>query len=361
GFERPSEAPTGDAYLALAAASPQWMYQLDSSGRILSMNPAGVRLVGAVDEDAVVGRTFASLGAPADSPRIARMIERALEGKHVQFEFSAVVGMERRTFSSILIPIRADAGVDRLIGQAQDITELLRAETAAQESEARFYQAFQSAPCIMIISSLEDDRFIDVNDMFVELSGFRRDEALGPNGQRPRVIADRELVRSMRRSLSEGERVSSILVGYECKNGDVRDALLSAEPIRVDGEACAVWQALDVTERMREEGRRLELEAQLQQKQRLESLGLLAGSIAHDFNNLLGAILANTDLALRRTEQTEKGNALLERIRGAALHASELTSQMLAYSGRARLTVQSVDLNDLVRDMMRLLEVSLPK
>jgi PAS domain S-box-containing protein len=213
----------------------------------------------------------------------------------------------------------------------------------------------------MIISSLENFRFIDVNDMFVEASGFGRDEVLGNGPRLSDFWADRTLHAGILERLGVGERVTGVQTRYRCKNGDDRDALVSVEPIRVDGEAGAVWQVLDVTERLREEARRLDLEGQLQQRQRLESLGLLAGSIAHDFNNLLGAILANTDLALRKTDQTEKGALLLERVRSAALHASELTSQMLAYSGRARLNPQPVDLNELVQDMMRLLEVTLPK
>jgi two-component system, cell cycle sensor histidine kinase and response regulator CckA len=354
---------TEDAYRALAAASPYWMYELDRDGVILSMNPAGLRLVGAADERAVVGRPLMELCDPADAEKVARMVERALDGKRAQFDFTGSIRGEKRTFSTVLIPLRDEReGVVRLLGQTQDITDFLRAETAAQESEARFYQAFQSAPCLMIISSLEDYRFIDVNDMFVEASGFRRDEVLGNRDDgMPEVFADRALHDDMLARLAGGERVTSVQTRYRCKNGDVRDALVSIEPIRVDGESCAVWQALDVTERLRDEARRLELEAQLQQRQRLESLGLLAGSIAHDFNNLLGAILANADLALRKTDQTERGELLLGRIRGATMHASELTSQMLAYSGRARLNEQAVDLNDLVQDMMRLLEVTLPK
>ncbi len=362
GEVAPERVQSDDPYRTLFAGSPHGMYELDPTGQMVSINPAGLRLLGASTEGAVLGRPLSTLVDPADAVRLEMMIHRAVEWRPAQFDFSGIVRGERRTFSSVLIPLRSEGGqVVRLIGQTQDITELLRAETAAQESEARFYQAFQSAPCLMIISSLEDHRFIDVNDMFVEASGFPRDEVLGQARQPPELWSDRALHADLLERLRLGERVTGVQTRFRCKNGDDRDALVSVEPIRVDGEACAVWQALDVTERLREESRRLDLEGQLQQRQRLESLGLLAGSIAHDFNNLLGAILANTDLALRKTAQTDKGALLLERVRSAALHASELTSQMLAYSGRARLDPKPVDLNELVQDMMRLLEVTLPK
>ena len=96
----------------------------------------------------------------------------------------------------------------------------------------------------------------------------------------------------------------------------------------------------------------------LQQRQRLESLGVLAGGIAHDFNNLLGAVLGNINLA-----QLEggPGQEYLGNAAGATLRAAALTRQLLAYSGRAALGVRPLDVNDVVEEMVHLLGVSIPK
>ncbi|MCX7045669.1 MAG: response regulator [Candidatus Sumerlaeota bacterium] len=110
--------------------------------------------------------------------------------------------------------------------------------------------------------------------------------------------------------------------------------------------------------RAQEERRRLE--AQMQQAQKLESLGILAGGIAHDFNNLLTVILGNADLALMEMSPFAPARHSLENIQKAGQRAANLARQMLAYSGKSRLVVQSVDLNELVREMGRLLEISIP-
>lgn len=102
-------------------------------------------------------------------------------------------------------------------------------------------------------------------------------------------------------------------------------------------------------------------EAHLLQAQKMESLGILAGGIAHDFNNLLTAILGN--LSLARVELSPEASALplLGNIEKAALKASELTRQMLAYAGRGNYVVTPQDLNQLVRETAQLLRVSIPK
>ena len=106
----------------------------------------------------------------------------------------------------------------------------------------------------------------------------------------------------------------------------------------------------DITERKRAEEERRHLEARIQHAQKLESLGVLAGGIAHDFNNLLVGILGNAELALLELAAGAPGARRPSRsIRRAALRAAELTSQMLAYSGKGRFVVEPIDLDALVR------------
>jgi len=117
----------------------------------------------------------------------------------------------------------------------------------------------------------------------------------------------------------------------------------------------------DITHRIREEERRTALQAKIQHAQKLESLGVLAGGIAHDFNNLLLAVLGNADLALLDLPKTSPARECVEDIKSATLRATELAGQMLAYSGKGRFEVQVIDLSDLVREMGRMLEVSISK
>ncbi len=132
--------------------------------------------------------------------------------------------------------------------------------------------------------------------------------------------------------------------------------ILSASQIRgPQGELQGIIGILtDVTARRHDE------EA-LRQSQKLESLGILAGGIAHDFNNLLSALMGHIGLARLELGEGSAAAGRLDEIESIARRAAELTRQMLAYSGKGRFRVGSLDLNGLVREMSHLLVVSLPK
>jgi two-component system, cell cycle sensor histidine kinase and response regulator CckA len=119
--------------------------------------------------------------------------------------------------------------------------------------------------------------------------------------------------------------------------------------------------ARDITERRRAADDRLSLERRLQETQKLESLGVLAGGIAHDFNNLLTGILGNASLAKLDLPAGSPLAPSIGHIETAALRAADLCHQMLAYSGKARFVVATLDLGRLVEESARLLHLSLNK
>ncbi len=110
----------------------------------------------------------------------------------------------------------------------------------------------------------------------------------------------------------------------------------------------------DITERHR-------IEEQLRHTQKLESLGVLAGGVAHDFNNLLTGILGNASLALDGIPTHHPNRVLLDEVIKAAERAADLTRQLLAYAGKGRFVMRTVDLSDLVRDIAALIQTSIPR
>jgi signal transduction histidine kinase/CheY-like chemotaxis protein len=118
---------------------------------------------------------------------------------------------------------------------------------------------------------------------------------------------------------------------------------------------------LQVAETRRSEAERLELERRLLHAQKLESLGVLAGGIAHDFNNLLQAILGHLDLARRELPPGSPAREGVEQSAAAARRATDLTRQLLAYSGKGRFLVQALDLSALVRENAHLFRASVPR
>ncbi|MHB1317541.1 MAG: CHASE domain-containing protein [Anaerolineae bacterium] len=134
------------------------------------------------------------------------------------------------------------------------------------------------------------------------------------------------------------------------------------------------WEAEDISllgtfaeivssylERVRAQEGRLELERQLLQAQKLESLGVLAGGIAHEFNNLLAAILGNLELARLDLAPDSRARMSLDESVNASIRAADLTRQMLAYSGKGHFVVSDLDLTALVEENSQMLRTAIPR
>ena len=137
---------------------------------------------------------------------------------------------------------------------------------------------------------------------------------------------------------------------------------LTSSPMHENGRvAGAVVVFGDISARKRAEEDRRNMEAQIQQAQKLESLGLLAGGIAHDFNNILVGILGNACIAMEDTPVSSPAHARLQRIVNAGQRASRVIHQILAYAGQARAEVAPIDLNEAVRESAEFMRPSVPQ
>jgi PAS domain S-box-containing protein len=147
------------------------------------------------------------------------------------------------------------------------------------------------------------------------------------------------------------------------RDGQVRtfDANFFTVRDQHDEAARVVGTVRDVTEELRAAEERAQLEAQMQQAQKLESLGVLAGGIAHDFNNLLVGILGNASLALLDLSSDSPVRQSVAEIEQAAQRAAELTRQLLAYAGKGRFVVEPVDASVVVREMTALLRTAVSR
>lgn len=151
---------------------------------------------------------------------------------------------------------------------------------------------------------------------------------------------------------------------FSRSGGELRfcHATLEAGEAESGQHKCMFGLVQDLTDVWRAQEEQRRLQQQVMQAQKLESLGVLAGGIAHDFNNLLTSILGNTDLAIAELAPAQTAAcAYLKDIEKVSRRAADLCRQMLAYSGKGRFVVQPFSLNEIVREMSHLLNVSISK
>ncbi len=230
-----------------------------------------------------------------------------------------------------------------------------------KESEERLQGILDNAPMTIYMKDA-DGRYLLVNRQFEALVGRERHQMRDATDSEiftPPQVA--ELRARDARVLDSGDIFRCEEV-FATAAGDRTFQSVRFPLHHVDGGVYAVCAiSADVTEQMRAENDRQKLEAQMQQTQKLESLGVLAGGIAHDFNNLLMVILGNTGYVLQDLAPESKTHARLLDVDTAGRRAAELCKQMLAYSGKGKFVIEPLDLSKLVEEMAHLLHASVSK
>jgi PAS domain S-box-containing protein len=237
----------------------------------------------------------------------------------------------------------------------RDRQELKRrqAEASLQESEERYRTAIEA--CNDGVAIVEEDLPIFVNQRYVEILGYERpEEVLGKPISNLIHPEDRERVARINR-LRQGGTLTPSRYEFKALRKDGKDVHIEISATRTfyKGRAVSLTFHRDVTQRK-------QLEAQLQQAQKMEALGTLAGGVAHDFNNILAVIVGCTDLLLLIHREDLKSERHLIQILDAANRATNLVQQILTFSRQRTVDKKPLQLSLIVKEVLKMLRSSLP-
>jgi two-component system cell cycle sensor histidine kinase/response regulator CckA len=220
--------------------------------------------------------------------------------------------------------------------------------TERKKAEEIFRTAFNANPEPITIATIAEGRYIDVNESFLRVTGYRREEVIGHTSLELKFWVRPEDRAKLVEMLWEQDSVRDLEITYRTKSGDERIALDSAEAIEIAGQQCIIAILRDITERKF-------LEKQLRQTQKMEAVGQLSGGIAHDFNNLLGVIIGYSEILEQRLPQNDPLRKECGQIMKAAQSAASLTRQLLAFSRQQMLEPKVLDLNAIVLHVQKML------
>ena len=233
------------------------------------------------------------------------------------------------------------------------ITERKRAEEALRESEERFRSLVEQASDGFELMDA-DGNYVDANSATCGQLGYSKDELLSLNVTDIDPLVTRERYAATFRSIADGQPITFETV-HRHKDGTEFPVEVRTSVISLGGALRALSLVRDVTERKRAEAERIQLQGQVAQLQKMESVGRLAGGVAHDFNNNLTVILGHAEMGLAKVTPAQSAHADLVAIEKAARRSADLTRQLLAFARKQVVAPRVLDLNDTVAGMLNML------
>lgn len=243
-----------------------------------------------------------------------------------------------------------------LIVMAVPIMLLAAGIQERRKAEERFANAFRSSPDPISIIRKRDGTLIDVNDHWVKMFGYERQEAIG------RTVFDLNLCLPEGGHIQQmvGLKQSKPIRDVECavwtKTGEARQASLSADVVEMGNEPCFVVTIRDITDRKLAE----KANRDLAHASRVAVLGELTASIAHEINQPLGAILSNAEAAelLLESESPplDEVRRILADIRNDDVRASDVIRHIRLLTRKGAMRGESLDANEIAAEVVRLMQ-----
>jgi two-component system, cell cycle sensor histidine kinase and response regulator CckA len=250
-------------------------------------------------------------------------------------------------------------GQKRVLALVRNITDRKQAENALSRSQKNLAEAQRQTHIGSFEFDFQTER-LDWSEEMFRICGVLRENFRGAMQDflervHPEDLAYVERIREQGRMHAGPLDLSFRIMR---PNGELRFVRMIFETtFKEDGSPLTrIGTFQDITETTKAEEEKKKLESQLQQAQKMESIGRLAGGVAHDFNNMLSVILGHVELALQEVASSQPLHGNLKEIQNAAKRSADLTRQLLAFARKQTVHPRVLDLNETVSGMARMLQ-----
>jgi PAS domain S-box-containing protein len=236
----------------------------------------------------------------------------------------------------------------------KEIAERKRTEASLLQSEEKYRELVNHAPTGIYEVDIQKARFISVNDVMCDYTGYTRESFLGLKPLELFTEESKKLFIDTQQKIICGGEVSEIAeYKIKCKNGSEFWVMLNSKISYDQGLPKKITYVVqDITKLKRAEEEKKKLEEQLHEAQKMEAIGTLAGGVAHDLNNILSGILSYPELLLMDLPQENPLRKPIETIQESGKKAAAIVDDLLTMARRGVTVSEVVNLNDVISNYM---------
>jgi PAS domain S-box-containing protein len=321
----------------------------DTNRMVIDCNPAFFDLFGYLPED-IIGKNTIEI---YENEKAFKAVGEALQAHGRNFSDFLYTGNFRKKSGEVfpgeskIYYLRNDSGT--LIGAIGLIRDLTQRKQAEAERDRLLAAIEQTREMILITDTRGVIQY--VNPAFESVTGYSRRETIG---QTPRFLKsgqqDAAFYRTLWETIASGKTWEGRLVNKR-KDGTIYTEEATISPVYDTSQHITSYVAAkrDIT-------KQLQMAAQFQQAQKMESIGRLAGGVAHDYNNMLSVIIGYAEMAMNRIDPNDPLQADIREIFNAATRSAEITQQLLAFARKQTIVPQVLDLNETVQGTLNMLK-----
>jgi PAS domain S-box-containing protein len=276
-------------------------------------------------------------------------------------EEAMIRGDEQLVVSTNKVPLKDESGkIIGLVGLGFDISERKQIEEKLRAASL-YNRSLIEASLDPLVTINPDGKISDVNTATEFITGYLREHLIGTDFSD--YFTEPEKAEAGYNQVFKTGSVRDYELHLRHKDGKITPVLYNASVYRDEsGNIIGVFAAArDISVRKRMEEERLELERQLLNMKKFESLIRTTAGIAHNFNNILFAVTGNIEIAMDDIPPESSSRQILEEAFKAANRAAELTRKILAYSGSGFFTFKEIDINSMIQENTHLLKSVIPE
>ncbi len=324
-----------------------------SDGVCIEANNGFTEITGFTREE-VIGKSLLELNIwhdPGDRDRLTAELKERGHVTNLEGQFRLKDGLVRTGLMSARIIVLG--GEPHILSVSRDVEDWKKAEQALRESEEKYRTLFEESRDAVIMTT-RDGVVEDVNQAFLDLFGYTREEA--HHMDILNIYVDHADRRRFQEDIEREGSVKDYPIKRRKKDGTEIDCLITSTARRARDGTIVGYQGIvrDVTEHK-------QLQRQLLQAQKMEAIGTLAGGIAHDFNNLLQVTMGYSEVLLSKKDKADPEYTRLQQILQASRSGTELVQRLLTLSRKTESKQRPIDLNHQIEQARRLLGRTIPK